>query len=135
MRKLAEILKKVRFRISPVGIEVVLDELGDSSTVDERIARLGQVKRDLEAAINAVSSLQAEATDRKTEADQLQAVISRLQEDKNTAESLLRVPEESLVRLVGRAGSKGRIRGLIEGGVIGFVSGVLSSLFVWYVTK
>lgn len=135
-KKLLEVLKKSRFRISVplVGIDIPID-FADSSTVDERIARLGQVKQDLEAAINAVSSLQAEAAERKAEANQLQEAVSRLQQDKSTAESLLRVPEESVVRLLWRASSKGRIRGLLEGAFIGFLTGVLSSFFVWYLTK
>jgi hypothetical protein len=135
--KLAKVLRMARIsvRLHFISYEINFDDLTNSSTVDERIARLSQVKHDLEAAITAVSSLQAEATDRKGEADQLKAVISKLREDKNTAESLLSVPEESFVRLVKRAVSKGRMRGLIEGGAIGFVTGMLSSLLAWYITK
>jgi ABC-type transporter Mla subunit MlaD len=137
LKKLAELLKKSHFRISlpGLGFEIPFAELTDTSTVDERVARLDQVKRDLEAAIKAVSSLQAEAADRKAEANQLQETVSRLHQDKNTAESLLSVPEESFVRLLGRASSKARFRGLLEGALIGFVTGVLSSLVVWYFTK
>ncbi len=135
--KLAKVLQMARIsvRLPFISYEINFDDLTNSSTVDERIARLSQVKHDLEAAITAVSTLQAEATDRKDEADQLKAVISKLQEDKNTAESLLSVPEESFVRLVKRAVSKGRMRGLIEGGAIGFMTGMLSSLLAWYITK
>ncbi len=83
----------------------------------------------------AVSALQDEAGERKAEVDQLQELVAKLQEDKNAAESLLQVPEESLVRLMSRATSKGRARGLAEGAIIGFLTGALSSLLVWYLTN
>src|SRR3990170_1913120 len=104
MAKLVEKLKRgTRLRISLpfISYEVALDDLATSDTVDARIARLGEIKRDLEAAIAAVQGLQEEARERKTEADQLQALIAKLQEDKSAAESLLKVPEESFIRLVG----------------------------------
>lgn len=115
--------------------EISFDDLSTSETVDARVARLGDIKRDLEAAISAVQDLQYEAKERKAEADQLQEMVDKLQEDRNAAESLLKVPEESFMRLVVRATSKGRIKGLMEGAVIGFITGVLSSLLVWLITR
>ena len=138
MSKLIDTLKRrTRLRISLpfISYEVALDDLATSETVDARIARLSEIKRDLEAAISAVQGLQDEAKERKAEADQLQALVAKLQEDKNAAESLLKVPEESFLRLVGRATSKGRFRGLIEGVIIGFVTGALSSFLVWLLTR
>ncbi|MBI4317546.1 MAG: hypothetical protein HY675_03570 [Chloroflexi bacterium] len=126
---------RLRISLPFISYEVALDDLATSDTVDARIARLGEIKRDLEAAIAAVHGLQEEARDRKTEADQLQALIAKLQEDKSAAESLLKLPEESFIRLVGRATSKGRVRGLIEGAIIGFATGALSSFLVWYFTR
>ena len=52
-----------------------------------------------------------------------------------TAETLLQVPEESFSRMLARANSKARIRGIVEGLFIGLSTGAASSLAVWYVTK
>ena len=80
----------------------------------------------------AVQGLQNEAQERKNEADELRAVVTKLQDDKDAAESLLSVPEDAFVRLVGRATAAGRSRGLIEGGIVGLITGVASSLVAWY---
>ncbi|MHB8894144.1 MAG: hypothetical protein ACYC99_03070 [Candidatus Geothermincolia bacterium] len=134
---LGRYLKKIRLRISLpfVNYEVVLDDLLDSKDVDCRITRLAQIKTDLEESISAVSQLQQEALQSKAEADVLRETVSQLQQDKHTAEELLKVPEESFARVLTKASARGRARGIAEGVVIGFVSGVLSSLFVWYLTK
>jgi len=137
MGKLGKYLKKTRIRVSIpfFSYEVVLDDLVDSKDVDSRITRLTQIKTDLEETISAVTQLQNEAFKSKSEADTLRETVNRLQEDKNTAEQLLRVPEESFARVFAKASSKGRSRGLIEGTLIGFVTGALSSFVVWYLTK
>ncbi len=115
--------------------EVQLDGLLDSKTVDERITRLAEVRRDLEAAVDAVTSLQQEAHTRKTEVEKLQDTVTQLQEDKQSAEKLLALPQESVARVIGKASSKGRVRGLIEGIVIGLVTGIISSAIVRYFTS
>jgi FtsZ-binding cell division protein ZapB len=107
----------------------------DPKTVDERIARLDQIKSDLNGAIDAVTELQREAQDNKKEAESLRQSVKQLEQDKVTAETLLSVPEESFARMLARANSRARIRGLLEGAVIGFVTGALSSWLVWYLTK
>lgn len=110
-------------------------EWENSKTIDERIARLGEIKGDLEGAIKAVDELQKEALERKTEVEILQESVKNLEKDKDTAESLLKIPEDSFSRILSRATSKSRIRGIIEGAIIGFVTGTLSSFLVWYLTK
>ncbi len=110
-------------------------ELEDKKTIDERISRLGEIKEDLEGAIKAVDDLQSEALKRKSELSNLQESVQKLEEDKDTVESLLKIPEESFSRILNKATSKGRIRGIIEGSIIGFVTGTLSSFIVWYFTK
>ena len=107
----------------------------DPRTVDERIARLDQIRADLSGAIDAVTELQREAQDNKKEANQLREAVDRLEQDKVTAETLLKVPEDSFARILGRANSRARLRGVIEGTVIGFTTGALSSWLVWYLTK
>lgn len=51
------------------------------------------------------------------------------------AETLLQVPEDSFARMLARANSKARIRGIVEGLTIGLVTGAISSLGVWYLTR
>jgi len=118
-----------------ISYEVGVDELLNSKNIDERIARLGEIKRDLQGAIEAVEGLQTEALERKGEVEHLQQTVRKLEEDKSTAETLLKMPEESFARLISRASAKSRVRGIIEGLIIGFITGALSSLLVWYLTK
>lgn len=134
---IAKHLKKARLRVSLpfLSYEVTIDDLIDSKDIDERIERLSTIKNDLEETIVAVEQLQAEAFKSKNEADKLRVTISALEQDKSTAEAMLKLPEESFSRVLSRASSKGRVRGRIEGIIIGFITGVLSSLLVWYLTK
>lgn len=115
--------------------EMDLAQALDQKTVDERIARLDQIRSDLNGAIDAVTELQREAQDNKKEAESLRQSVKQLEQDKFTAEALLSVPEESFARMLARANSRARIRGLLEGAAIGFVTGALSSWLVWYLTK
>lgn len=112
-----------------------LSQALDARTVDERLARLDQIRTDLGAAVDAVTELQREAQDNKKEAEALREAVTRLEQDKVTAETLLQVPEDSFARMLARANSKARVRGIVEGAVIGFTTGALSSLVVWYLTK
>ena len=82
-----------------------------------------------------VEQLQDEAFKSKNKADKLRETISDLEQDKSTAEEMLKLPEESFSRVLSKASSKGRARGIIEGIIIGFITGILSSLLVWYLTK
>ena len=115
--------------------EMDLAQALDPKTVDERIARLDQIRSDLSGAIDAVTELQREAQDNKKEAESLRESVKQLEQDKVTAETLLKLPEESFARMLARANSRARIRGMLEGTAIGFVTGALSSLLVWYLTK
>jgi len=138
IQQLVSILKKssrLSFSIPFFRYEMDLGQALDPRTVDERIARLDQIRADLSGAIDAVTELQKEAQDNKHEATQLRAAVDRLEQDKVTAETLLKVPEDSFARMLGRANSKARLRGLLEGSLIGFTTGALSSLLVWYLTK
>jgi hypothetical protein len=117
------------------GFEGLLTWLQPRPTIDERIVKLAQVQTDLEAAIEAVKVLRRNADESKAEAEQLKVTIDQLQQDKNAAEELVKLPEEAVLRLIARSNATGRGRGLIEGIIIGLVTGFLSSLLVWYLTK
>jgi hypothetical protein len=134
---LARQFRKARLRISLpfVSYEVTLDDIVDSKSVDDRIAQLGRVREDLQAAVTAVEELQLKAIQNKRQHDELMVTVEKLKEEKTTTEALLRVPEDSFARVLARASSRGRWRGIIEGGILGLLTGSLSSLLVWYLTK
>jgi hypothetical protein len=133
---LSESLKRLRITgVNLFGVQVNLDELLRSQDVDERIAKLSEIKRDLEAAVFAVSSLQAEAETKKTEVETLRSAAKQAVEDEQTAEKLLTVPEESLARVIAKANARGRSRGVVEGILIGLLTGAGSSFLVWYLTQ
>jgi hypothetical protein len=115
--------------------EMDLRQIWDSRPVDQRIAQLDLIRADLTAAVDAVAELQREAQDNKREAERFREAVEHLEQDKVTAETLLKVPEDSFTRLLIRANSKARIRGLLEGIIVGFATGVLSSYLVAYLTK
>lgn len=117
------------------GIDGLIRRLQPQPSIDERIAKLAQVQSDLEAAIQAVKGLRQNADESKREAEQLQAVVGQLEQDRKAAEELVKLPEEAVARLIYRANAKGRGRGLVEGVCIGLVTGFLSSLLAWYLTK
>lgn len=127
------LMKSTRLSVSLPFLRYEMDiaKALDPKTVDERIERLDHIRNELSSAIDAVTELQREAQDNKTEAESLRESVKQLEQDKATAETLLKIPEESFARMLVRASSRGRIRGLLEG----FVTGALSSLLVWYVTK
>lgn len=138
IQQLVNILRKssrLSFSLPFFRYEMDLGQALDPRTVDERIARLDQIRTDLSGAIDAVTELQREAQDNKKEADHLREAVDRLEQDKITAETLLKVPEDSFARMLARANSRARVRGLVEGALIGFMTGALSSLLVWYLTK
>lgn len=126
---------KVSVSLPFLRYELDLTQALDPATVDERIARLDQIKADLTAAAEAVAELQREAQDNKKEAQSLRESVKQLEQDKVTAETLLQVPEESFSRMLARANAKARTRGIIEGASVGLLTGVLSSLLVWYATN
>lgn len=121
--------------LSVAGVSISLADIQSSGSVDERIARLGKIKADLEAAIAAVGELQADASTSKVQVDKLRKDIASLEQDKATAEHLLNVPEESYARLHDRATRRGQRKGIIIGIIIGLVTGYVSSYAVWLSTK
>lgn len=134
---LKKTLSKTKFRIGLpfFSYEVSIDDLFNSQDVDKRIEKLSGIKNDLQDAIKAVETLESEALEKKDEINLLQQSVQKLEEDKNTAEALLKLPEDSFARLIYKSSSKGRIRGIIEGIIIGFSTGCLSSWLIWYLTK
>lgn len=126
---------KISLPLPFISYEVSLNDALDSQNIDTRIARLTDIKEELESAILAVESLQNEAHENKQQVNYLQERIRELEEDKNTAEAILKVPQDSFVRLIEQASSKGRMRGWFEGLIIGLLSGVVSSLAAWFITE
>lgn len=134
---LQDIARNLRLNLSLpfVSYEISFGDFLKGSDVDSRIARLGEIKTDLQASIVAIDALQAEARSRKHEVERLSTTVAKLQEDRATAETLLRVPQESFTRVLTAAAAKGRARGLVEGTIVGFLTGGTSSYLVWYLTN
>ena len=124
------------------GFNAVADKLKPRSNVDERIAKLERIKDDLVAATEAVTTLQEEAEASKAETQKLQAMIADLESDRQTAlkdkdaaEQLLALPEDSVARLILKANARDKGRALFQGIAIGLTTGVVSSGLVWYFTN
>lgn len=139
MTKLTDQLKKIRITpitaINVLGLRINLEDLLQSSDVDQRIGKLSEVRKDLEAAVEAVATLQTEALKSKTELETLQTAVKQAAQDKEAAENLLDVPEEALARVIARANAKGHLRGVLEGLAIGFATGAASSYLVSALTR
>lgn len=131
------ILRNTRIRLSLPGIsyEISPEDFLGHQTIDQRLQKLGSIKADLQASISAVEELEHEAFKKKRQVDELEEIVRQLNEDKSATESLLRFPEETFTRVFAHAVSKGHWRGILEGIVIGFLTGAASSFFVWYLTK
>ena len=124
------------------GFNAVADKLRSPPSIDERIAKLGRIKEDLEAATEAVSALQREADASKKETQQLQMLIADLEseretaiKDKDAAEQLLALPEDAVARLILKANDRQKGRALVRGITIGLTTGIISSSLVWYFTR
>lgn len=117
------------------GFDGLLSLEKKPAQLDERLSKLAKIQDDLNEALTAVAELQDSAQTAKKEATTLEKEVLRLKEDKALAEELSKAPEEAFGRLFHRASAKGRGRGLIEGTVIGLITGCLSSWVVWYLTK
>lgn len=120
--------------VPALEVSFSLEEALNASDIDERIGRLDSVKRDLEAALQAVAALKSDALDRKAEAEDLRTSVEQLKSEKYAAETLLQLPKDSVTNLLTSALAKVRVRGLIEGLLVGFLSGALSSALIWWLT-
>ena len=103
--------------------------------VDARIKKLSQVRDDLQAAVIAVDSLRVEATQRHDEVHKLRDAVAQLKQDHQTTQTLLEVPKESFARVLSEVSARDKLRGRIEGVVLGLITGGVSSYAVWYLTK
>lgn len=103
--------------------------------VSHRLESLVSVRHDLEGVLEAIAALEFDAKEKQAERERLKQLLADLQADTKSAEAVLAQPEEAFTRLYLRASSKGRVRGIMEGLLVGFITGALSSLLVWYVTK
>jgi len=134
---LSRILKEITISMPFIGTAITFDfnEISNTSSVDEQIAKLGQIQTDLRAAINAVDLLKNEADSKKIEAEQLRIAVENLKQEQETVKTLLTLREDPLIRLLVKANSKGRARGIWEGIIIGLCTGGISSYLIWFFTK
>ena len=128
---------KVRLLFDPtinnINITVYSASLGDDAVIAVR--QLERVRDELRSALTSVESLRIDAVERSREADALRQQVAALGDDRKAAEAVLRLPEEAVTRLVARANRCGAWRGRLEGAAIGFLTGVVSSYLVWWLTR
>lgn len=124
------------------GNHAIVDVVLTEEEVRQRLANLSTIRDDLESmreglksVIVAVTALQIDASEKLAERERLKQSLAALEADAQTAEALLRLPEDSFTRLFDKANAKGRLRGRVEGILIGLVTGAASSWLIWYVTK
>lgn len=84
----------IRVSLPFISYEIEAEDLLSKANIDTRIARLSEVKSDLQESIVAIEEVQAEAATRKSEFDTLSTMVKQLQEDRATAETLLKVPQD-----------------------------------------
>jgi hypothetical protein len=125
----------VRFSIPGLTYEIAIKDFLSQPTIDQRLQRLSSIKDDLLTSITAIEELEQEAKEKKQEIDKLSDEVKKLTEDKVTTEKVLHISEDSFARVLSRAVSKGRWRGIFEGIIIGLSTSVVASLIVWYFTK
>jgi len=128
---------KIRLLFDPaidnVNITVYSRSLSDDAAIVVR--QLGEVQDSLRTALAGIESVRVDALERTREAEELRDQVAKLNDDQQAAEAMLSVSEESVARLIARANRRGAWKGRIEGVVIGFLSGVSSSILVWWFTK
>jgi hypothetical protein len=71
MTNFLKYLKNSRLKITLpfLSYDITFEELSNSKNVDERISKLGEIREDLQGAIEAVETLQIEAVIRKSEVE------------------------------------------------------------------
>lgn len=106
----------------------------DPITIDARLKKLVTIKDDIEAAVEAVTELQRDATSNKKELERLRQEILTLKADKEAAEAVLQAPKDSVLKFLSTAISDDRRKGRIEGILIGLLTGAVSSWAIWFLT-
>lgn len=130
-------LKGARFRLGLpfFPIEFYLGDLLEQPSVDERIKKLYTIKDDLEKAMEAVDEMTNEAITKQGELQRIRTDIEELSKDKSTLVNVLMQEESSLFRIIKKATSRGQWVGIIEGLIIGIITGCISSYLIWYITQ
>lgn len=118
-----------------VEVGIHFRESLSDARIDERIHNLERTRRELLDAVAAVEQLEQEAKQRKIEVDSLRGHVARLETDKKTVETVLRLDQASFARVLNEATVATARRSVIIGIVIGLVTGFVSSYAVWYLTR
>ncbi len=133
IKKYFPAINKLNMSISLPGlqIEIPIEELLGSKTLDQRLQRLSTLKTDLQDSILAIEELENEANRKKLEVTKLDESIKQLTEDKTTTEIIVNSLAESFGRVLAKATKKSRWRGIVEGLITGLVTGFL----FWLLSK
>lgn len=142
MNKVIELLMRLSPRLSldSYGIPNIVIELDkkielNNKEIEERINQLDDIKSKLIETANAVNQISTDSKQKKAELDELIRKYQEIKQDKNESEKLLQVNKDSFGRILLSTNKKTEIRSIWYGIIIGFVTGTLSSLLVWYLTS
>ena len=91
---------------------------------------LERAKSELAAAMHSIAQLEETAKSAQIEATDLQTQIQTLKTDKAAAQLLLQADREAVVKLIGEANSRGRVRGAVEGLFVGIIAS-LAATAIW----
>ncbi len=114
-------------------ITVLLSETKiNTKNDDNKIKRLEKIHDELVDTLDYVNELSSEAKAHKKHIDELNLEIKNLEEDKKSTETILQQPEESISRIINKANSKNRIRGIVEGFCLGILGSIVASfIYSW----
>ena len=142
MSKLIDYFKSLtsRITIDSSGIPSIVIELDkkielNNKEIEERISQLDDIKSKLIETANIVNQISTDSKQKKAELDELVKKYQEIKQDKDESEKLLQVNKDSFARILLSTNIKTERRSIWIGIIIGFVTGTLSSLLVWYITS
>jgi septal ring factor EnvC (AmiA/AmiB activator) len=107
----------------------------NNKEIEERINQLDEVRDKLIKAADAIDLISNESKIKRNELEILKSKLDQINKDKDTAEKILEVDKESFTRLLIETNQRTEKKSIWIGIIIGFFTGTLSSLVVWWITS
>lgn len=122
--------------LDPTGNIMLSFEIQKTSNdITSTIKNLDRTKDDLLEAINLIDHLKSDLSEKQKKINDSEKILRKIQEDKETTETLLHLDLDSFTRILTDSTKRQRRNSLIIGILIGLMTGFLSSLSVWFMTK
>jgi hypothetical protein len=106
----------------------------NNKEIEERIIQLDDIKSKLIEAADAINQISTDSKQKKVELEELIKKYQEIKQDKDESEKLLQLNKDSFGRILTSTNKQTERRSILIGIIIGFVTGTLSSLLVWYLT-